>query len=338
MNYEGVRLSGIALIFLISLLSFLLLGCGGGGTMGLSGSTDGHAQHHAGLKVRSWAYQLQGADPERIAESGFELVVIDYSRDGSEEGEYSREEIDRLKSSGVIPIAYISIGEAESYRFYWKEEWNTTPPEWLGRENPEWRGNYAVKYWHPEWRSIIHAYLDRIIGQGFSGIYLDKVDAYEYWSDPSNGEDEHLSEEEAASRMIELIEDIVRYVRARGNGRVYVIPQNGEGILRYDNGTLLRLVDGWAAEDLFYNGTERWSDEEMEWVVEHRIPFLDMVLSKDKPILSVDYVDDGTGYSGANRERIDDYRRRALERGYIPYAAISDRELDELNVIDGVQP
>ena len=39
-----------------------------------------------------------------------------------------------------------------------------------------------------------------------------------------------------------------------------------------------------------------------------------------------------------NKERIDDYREKALSKGYIPYVAMSDRELDELNIIEGVQP
>ncbi len=33
----------------------------------------------------------------------------------------------------------------------------------------------------------------------------------------------------------------------------YIIPQNGERLLDYDNGTLLNIISGWAVEDLFYN-------------------------------------------------------------------------------------
>jgi len=76
--------------------------------------------------------------------------VIDYSRDGSEEGRYSPDEFQKTKDKGIIPIAYLSIGEVEDHRFYWNESWYENPPEWLGRENPEWEGNYAVKYWSNE--------------------------------------------------------------------------------------------------------------------------------------------------------------------------------------------
>jgi len=288
-------------------------------------------------RVKSWALQLQNAEPDLIAKSGFELVVIDYSRDGSEEGRYTKEEIKRIKASGIVPIAYLSIGEAEDYRFYWRDGWYSNPPEWLGRENPEWKGNYAVKYWHKEWKTILHTYLDKIIEQGFLGVYLDRVDVFEYWADPKNGEKEYLSEEVTANRMIELITDISQHSRSRAGREFYVIPQNGERILAYDE-SLINTVSGWGAEDIFYNGTQEYGPEDMSWIFKNRIAYLDLLVSKGKLVLSVDYVDDGSGYVGANKRRIDDYRKNTLKRGYIPYAALSDRALDKLNIIKGVQP
>lgn len=287
------------------------------------------------IDVRTWAIQLQDAYPDMIATSGFDLVVIDYSRDGSEEGKYSSDEIQKMEDLEIIPIAYISIGEAEDYRFYWKDEWYNNPPEWLGKENPEWNGNYAVKYWSSEWKQIVFNYLDKIIEQGFSGIYLDKVDEFEYWSDPTNGENVLLMEEDLARRMMNFILEIANYCKNKINRTFYVIPQNGERLLEFDtNGTLLSTVSGWAVEDLFYNGTEPMCLN----AIQERTHYLDIIHAEGKPVFSVDYVDDGNGYSGVNKERINDYRVKAIEKGYIPYAAKSDRKLDEPNIIEGVQP
>lgn len=99
-------------------------------------------------------------------------------------------------------------------------------------------------------------------------------------------------------------------------------------------GRLLSIVSGWAAESVFYDGTDPLSLS----VTLERTRYLDIIHATGKPVLSVDYVDDGSGYSGANKERIDDYRTKAMEKGYIPYVAKSDMELDELNIIEGVQP
>ncbi len=284
-------------------------------------------------QINSWLYQLQNADPQQVASAGFDVVVMDYSLNGSEDGEYSSEEIGMIKRSGVLPLAYLSIGEAEDYRFYWQDEWDESPPSWLGSENPEWPGNYPVKYWHPEWQAIIFRYLRRIAEQGFVGVYLDRVDAFEYWSDPSNGEDTVISEAAAARLMADFIERIADSARAWNGSSFLVVPQNGERIIELC-GDLLPIVSGWAVEDLFYDETERVDSAETA----ERLGYLSSVISDGKPILSVDYVDDGTGYSAENKERIDDYIRLARSHNMIPYAARSDRELDIINRIPGVQP
>ncbi len=298
-------------------------------------STVSYPEHTLPM-VGSWAYQLQDAEPDELAVSGFELVVVDYSRDGTDETAYSRDEIEMLKQRGVIPVAYLSIGEAEDYRFYWKKKWNINKPKWLGRENPEWPGNYKVKYWYDEWQRIVLRYLDKIINQGFSGVYLDLIDSFEYWSDWENNEDTTLPVYEAAGRMINFVAKIAHYARAvRGYAPFYVIPQNGESILDYDtHGIYLSTISAIGVEDLWYDGTTPNTSS----YVNERLQYLNLITSAGKPVLSVDYVDDGTGYVGENRSRIDDYITKARSSGFIPYAARVDRELDRLVIIDEVQP
>ena len=84
-----------------------------------------------------------------------------------------------------LVVAYMSIGEAEDYRYYWQSSWNSTPPSWLAGENPEWPGNYKVRYWDSEWQSIIcnttDSYLKLLIDSGFDGAYLDIIEAFEYF-------------------------------------------------------------------------------------------------------------------------------------------------------------
>ena len=259
----------------------------------------------------SWAYQLQDADPSRISAFNFGIVVMDYSRDGTEEGAYSRREIERLKASGKVVLAYLSIGEAEDYRFYWRDGWEEDPPSWLGPENPEWPGNYVVRYWEDGWKEIVFGYLKRIISRGFSGVYLDKLDSYEYFRDS-------LGEREAAHRMAELVREISDSCH-RWAGECTVIPQNGERIVEYVPG-VLKYVDGWAAEDVLYR------DGSPERLVDLR-----RIKDAGKIVLSVEYVYDG------NVSEVEDYYRMAREEGFIPYAADTSRRLDRLVIIPGLQ-
>jgi cysteinyl-tRNA synthetase len=122
-----------------------------------------------------------------IEETNYDLILIDLFFD--EETSYTPEEVTRLsikKNGGSrLVICYMSIGEAEDYRYYWESSWNTDKPEWLDRENPDWEGNYKVKYWMPDWQSIIfgndNSYTKKILDAGFDGVYLDIIDAFEYY-------------------------------------------------------------------------------------------------------------------------------------------------------------
>ncbi len=149
--------------------------------------------------VREWGYQLQPSRGQSRADflagvgrSGFDMVVMDYSFDGGDPRKWSAVEVADLKRRlGGKLVAYLSIGEAEDYRYYWKPEWDRNrdgvpeagAPPWLARGNPDWKGNYKVRYWDPAWQEIVLGYLDRIRAQGFDGVYLDLVDAYEYFEE-----------------------------------------------------------------------------------------------------------------------------------------------------------
>lgn|GEM_PF-4488016 len=115
------------------------------------------------MAIHSWAYQLQNIDITQIANnSTFELIVMDYSADGSDDGKFTKEDILQIKNSGKKAICYISIGEAEDYRFYWDPNWDSDgngipdqgAPAWLGQENPDWEGNYKVRFWQTDWQEI----------------------------------------------------------------------------------------------------------------------------------------------------------------------------------------
>ena len=84
-----------------------------------------------------------------------------------------------------LMICYMSIGEAEDYRYYWQESWKNNKPVWLDAENPEWKGNYKVKYWEKEWQAIIfgndQSYAKKILDAHFDGVYLDIIDAFEFY-------------------------------------------------------------------------------------------------------------------------------------------------------------
>ena len=121
-----------------------------------------------------------------LKNTNYDLIITDLFQNDSP---FTASETAKLKikNSGAsrLLICYMSIGEAEDYRYYWEKHRQHRRPSWLDKENSEWKGNYKVKYWDTEWKSIIFgsddAYLDRILAAGFDGVYLDIIDAFEYF-------------------------------------------------------------------------------------------------------------------------------------------------------------
>ena len=124
-----------------------------------------------------------------LQDTDYDILIIDLFYGGNEI--FDAQEIALLKNKtngGLrLVLAYCSIGEAENYRYYWQDEWNVDPPDWLDEENPDWPGNFLVKYWEQEWQDIIFgnedSYMKKILDAGFSGVYLDIIDSFEYFED-----------------------------------------------------------------------------------------------------------------------------------------------------------
>ena len=139
--------------------------------------------------VTSWHYQLQNIDVAALSQLDVDLIFIDDARSSPEVAspvELTREEVELLRKrpdgGRRIVLAYLSSGEAEEYRFYWKAEFAKVRPAWHAARNNRWPDNHRVRFWMHAWKEIIvrrtGSYLDRIQDAGFDGVYLDRVDVY----------------------------------------------------------------------------------------------------------------------------------------------------------------
>jgi len=121
-----------------------------------------------------------------VTATNYDAIIMDLFLN---EETFTASEINQLRNKANggkrIVICYMSIGEAEDYRYYWDVSWNTSKPSWIAAENPDWAGNFKVKYWNEDWQNIIYrgsdSYLDRILTAGFDGVYLDIIDGFEYF-------------------------------------------------------------------------------------------------------------------------------------------------------------
>ena len=243
----------------------------------------------------SFAYILQAekfakskeAFVRKINESGRQLVVIDYSFDGSKEGMWRPQEIAAMKKSDGNRriVAYLSIGEAEDYRPYWKKEWKEKRPGFLVEENKEWKGNFRVRYWRKDWQAIVFSYLETIVNQGFDGVYLDIVDGYEFFE---KGKDNCVNPETKRSYRQDMklfVTEIVQFAKQR-SARFIVIQQNAQAL--FEDSDYMARLDGIGAEDVFTNGKRPQKERE----INETIGYLKKAQAKGLIVVLVDYPKD----------------------------------------------
>lgn len=290
------------------------------GAMAVAGSGDANAQARENpfKNAKTWAFQLKNLDPAqqaKIAASPYDVVVID-SEDypNGIETQLTPAEIDAMKKkpdgSRRLVLSYFSIGEAESYRYYWKPEWNKKKPGWVGKENKEWKENFVVKYWDPTWQKIVYgqptSFADRVLAQGFDGFYIDRADAYYY---VGNNDD-------VKQRMRDFVIKLTSYMRAK-KPDVAILVQNAEELL--DNKPYVEAIDGIAKEDLLFGISykeERNKKDDVDWSTN----LLKDAQNSGKKIFVIEYLTRATYIAEA--------KRKLDELGFVMYTG--PRGLGEL--------
>ena len=225
----------------------------------------------------------------------------------------------------------MSIGEAETYRYYWWSHWRVLPPAWLGTENKDWKDHFPVRFWKPAWQRRIFEpqpsalqrltefhlrwtkpYLDRIIDAGYDGVYLDRVDVFENWAN---------ERPTAEAEMVAFVREISAYAKARRPGFL-VVPQNAEDLLRLPE--YRKAIDAVAKESLLF-GLEGDEKRNSEADVMSVVALLTEAQSDHIPVLVVEYL--------AEPEKRFEALQRLSELGFLPLFAGR-----QLNAIPEVVP
>ena len=302
------------------LLSFLLL-------------TTGSFIAHAQLAPASFAYVLQAdalakSKAEAVAQlaaCGRDWIVLDANFSNGEPWTTADLAAIRSGRAGRQIIAYLSIGEAGTYRTYWQPAWDADhdgkpdagAPAFLLTQNPDWKTDYRVKYWEPNWQQLILADVDKIMAAGFDGVYLDIVDGFEtFEQDGKNFVDDRVNPETKQTYRRDMV-DWVKAVAARArkiNSTALVIPQNGAQLLAHAD--FLTTVDAVGLEDVFTHGDKLQKAADTKFVLERLAP----LASTHKPVLDIEYP--------KQPERRAKVKELATQHGFV--SLVTDRQLKTL--------
>ena len=282
--------------------------------------------------VHSWGYQLASLSIAAAQSSPYGMLVVDATT-GLDTGKpFTRDEVERLKrapdGSRRLVISYLSIGESEDYRAYYAKEYEEEEaPDWLMKENPQWKGNRLIRFCEKGWQQTIlgdengrNVYsgdepspLYRLLELGFDGVYLDRVDVYA-----------EIAKEcpDGANKMVEFVSRLSEHARKR-DPEFIVILQNAEELLVHPK--MIDAIDGVAKESLFY-GSDMGQTKNSPAQVQAVLANLRLAKTAGRAVFVVDYVND--------RARNADAVSRIRGEGFVPY--IGPRKLDRL-WLPGVQ-
>lgn len=264
--------------------------------------------------VRTWGYQLcdyKNGKLDEIAGCGFDLVVVDLSRDGGNDV-FSREEINALKASGKLVLAYFEIGAIEEGR----PEWSSIPADLKAGNVDGWPKEQYVKFWEERWWPVVKGRIDQAVRAGFDGAYLDMITTYEEISGSG------MTLEKRASAMVDLIARISLYAKER-NPDFKIVPQNCPELYTWTfaepmpNRKFLKAIDGLGLESVFYIAHDKPANQ--AWCEENRKNAL-AIKQAGKMVFAIDYA--------KKRASIRDSYKKLRAIGFVPYVSVR-----ELNVI-----
>jgi cysteinyl-tRNA synthetase len=133
--------------------------------------------------ISDGGFSSKAAYLDALRASNYDVLLIDAFFEGAQ---LTKNEVTSLKikqnGGKRLVIAYMNIGAAEKYRYYWKDKWKLHSPGWLKKKYDGYDDEIWVKFWKKDWEEIIYSgdnsYTQRILDAGFNGTYLDNVEAY----------------------------------------------------------------------------------------------------------------------------------------------------------------
>ncbi len=135
---------------------------------------------------------------------------------------------DSIGARGGLPIAYLNIGEAEAYRWFYPE----ILKDWMLAPNPNWKDHFYIDVNKPGWHTLlIRKVLPAIFHKGFSGVFLDMVD---------------VSSPDLYPMLQPGVISLIREIREAYPAKI-IIMNNGTFIA----GDVNELIDGIIVESVF---------------------------------------------------------------------------------------
>ena len=224
---------------------------------------------------------------------GYSLMFLD----GDTLGPVSHQD-----KAGRLCLAYLSLGEVDHFRAYWKD---VQDKSWVLHKNPDWPEGRLVDPRSAEWRElIVKREAVRLKAMGYDGFLLDTLDTADTLM--AKNRLKYAGAGEAMVRIVAELREAFPDAVIVANGGLSLMPK------------LAPLVDGMMYEGC--RSTYDFSSKKYRDLTSKEIAWLDPRLAAIRkqglPVFALDYVDPA---NAAHAGEIADTLRKA---GYLPFVSV----------------
>ncbi|MBX0312616.1 MAG: endo alpha-1,4 polygalactosaminidase [Sulfurihydrogenibium sp.] len=207
-----------------------------------------------------------------------------------------------IKNKKAKLFAYVSVGEIEPYRKYYKE----IDKSWIIGENKDWK-TYIADIRKKEYREFLINKVLKNLSQ-YDGFFFDTLDSYQIALKPS----EYKDYENALAEFIIQVKKTFPDKKIILNRGFEVVPQVKD------------YIDAVVAESLFYGldtktmKYKKMKEEDTRWLLNK----LNEIKNLGVKVIVIDYVDP------KNKKLQKEVAKKIYENGFIPY--VTDKDLKTL--------
>ena len=149
-----------------------------------------HKARNYAMVIDSAPFGNKEAYVDALANTNYDILILDAFHRGTIPLTYDDMRKLRYKKLGTprLLLAYVDIGTAQTYRYYWRTDWRAGSPSFISSASNQgrWGQENHVYYWEPQWQNIIfgnaNSYVSGLMQLGFDGIVIDGVDDYRWWA------------------------------------------------------------------------------------------------------------------------------------------------------------
>jgi uncharacterized protein (TIGR01370 family) len=241
-------------------------------------------------------------------------ILSQYNRIIVEPDNVKTKELLALRAKGSSVFAYVSIGEVNPSRKWYKK----IKPKWVLGDNKIWDSK-VMDLASLGWQDfLIDTVISKLWKEGYRGLFLDTMDSFHIFAKSTEEKEKQTKALTSLMQRISKRYPKIRFISNRGFEVLSSIGKPLEGVVAES------LYASWDNEKKLYQETPK---NDQEWLI-NKLTGIKDDLSVD--IIIIDYA------KPSNRKKAKTIAKRITQQGFIPWVSIPSLDLAGIGNIEPV--